>query len=178
MDKLANTNRAKVIDVLAERLTFERAGVKIYDTILEKMKKSNDPHVMRMFEEMERHRREEKEHEEWLEQQIRSLGGDAHELTEKAKLVQKESMGIEQVIEADPEISHLFHALMAAELVDHAGWDLLVQLADDADDSNARRAFKKRLDEEEEHLIFVRKALERFARREVLGERAKLPARE
>ncbi len=39
----------------------------------------------------------------------------------------------------------MFHALFAAELVDNAGWDLLVQLADEADDDEARRAFKKRL---------------------------------
>jgi hypothetical protein len=72
-------------------------------------------------------------------------------------------------------ISHLFHALLAAELSDNAGWDLLVQIADDVGDREAKRAFKKRLHQEEDHLIFVRRAVERFARMAVTGRKAELP---
>ncbi len=38
MEKLAQHGAAKVIDVLNERLAFERAGVKLYDRVLEVMR--------------------------------------------------------------------------------------------------------------------------------------------
>jgi bacterioferritin (cytochrome b1) len=170
MKELARKNRAKVVDVLSERLTFERAGVKLYDHIIEKMRQSNERPIAKMLDQMVEHRDQEKEHEEWLEEQIRGLGGDADGKTEKALLVERESKGIEEVILGhDATLPQMFHALMAAELVDNAGWDLLVELADEADDRPAKKAFKKRLHEEEEHLLFVRRALEKFAMREVLA---------
>jgi bacterioferritin (cytochrome b1) len=173
MQKLAGKNVLRVIDLLNERLAFERAGVKLYDKILERMK--SDPQVARMIDQMREHREQEKEHEEWLEEQIRALGGDARTPSEKSILVQAESQGIEHVIERDPSLPHDFHALLTAELADNAGWDLLVQLADEVGDRDAKKEFKKRLHEEEEHLLFVRKAVEQFAKEEILGEPQKMP---
>jgi len=177
MKELANFDRAKVIDSLSERLAFERAGVKLYDRICDVIRSGADENPKRMLEEMEQHRNEEKEHEEWLEEQIRALGGDAHGETDKSRLVTRESKGIEEVVMSDAELPHLFHALLAAELVDNAGWDLLVQIADEAGDREAKRAFKKRLHEEEDHLLFAREAMKRLSFQEVLGEPEKLPRR-
>lgn len=177
MGDIAGHDRAKLIDILNERLAFERAGVKLYDRVLERMRSGGDENVVRMVPEMERHRHEEKEHEEWLEQLIRALGGDAHAETEKSRLVTRESKGIEEVVMSDAELPHLFHALLAAELVDNAGWDLLVQLADEAGDRAIKREFKRRLHEEEDHLLFVRKAVEKLSIEEVLGKHQTLPAR-
>jgi bacterioferritin (cytochrome b1) len=176
MDKLAKLNPGKVIDLLTERVTFERDGVKLYDAILEKMRRSGDEEVRRMLPQMQEHRDQEKEHEEWLEEQIRALGGDAHGTTEMSELVAREAKGIEDVIlDGDNEIFHLFHALLTAELADNAGWELLVTLADEAGDREARRQFRQRLHDEEEHLVFVRRAVEGFARRQVLGEQVAMP---
>jgi ferritin-like metal-binding protein YciE len=177
MKKLAEKNRSKLIDLLTERLFFERSSVKLYDTILAKMESSAEEEVVAMLDQMREHRNEEWQHEEFLEQCIRDLGGDTHAESEMARLTIRESQGIAQVV-GDPSspLSHLFHALLAWELVDNAGWDLLVELADEAGDRAAKRDFKKCLKEEEEHLIFVREAMERFARREVLGEPAEMPA--
>ena len=174
MQKLAGTNVSRVIDLLNERLTFERSGVKLYDKILERMR--NDPQAAPMVEQMQEHRDEEKEHEEWLEKQIRALGGDARSPSEKSILVRAESQGIEHVIERDAQLPHDFHALLIAELADNAGWDLLVQLADEVGDRDAKKEFKKRLHEEEEHLLFVRHAVEQFAKDEVLGEPETMPS--
>lgn len=176
MEKLARYDAAKLIDVLNERLAFERAGVKLYDRVLEVIRASGDANAQRMLEEMQEHRDEEKEHEEWLEEQIRSLGGDAHAETEKSRLVTRESKGLEEVVMSDAQLPHLLHALLAAELVDNAGWDLLGQLADEAGDREAKREFKKRLHQEEDHLIFVRKAVEKLSVAEVLGKEEKLPS--
>ena len=177
MEQLARHDRSKVIDFLNERLAFERAGVKLYDRVLEAMREAQDENVARMMREMQEHRDEEKEHEEWLEAQIRALGGDAHAETPKSRLVERESKGIEEVVMSDAELPHLFHALLAAELVDNAGWDLLAAIADEAGDHAAKREFKKRLHQEEDHLLFLRKAVERLSFGEVLGEDAKLPRR-
>ncbi len=177
MADLAKNDPAKVIDFLNERLAFERAGVKLYDRILEVMRAASEENVSRMMPEMQKHRDEEKEHEEWLEARIRDLGGDAHSETEHSKLVTRESKGIEEVVMSDAQLPHLFHALLAAELVDNAGWDLLAQIADEAGDHKSKREFKKRLHEEEDHLLFVRKAVEEFSFADVLGEDPKLPKR-
>jgi bacterioferritin (cytochrome b1) len=175
MHKLARNNPEKVVDLLSERLTFERAGVKLYDAIIAKLQTSNEPEVHRTLRAMHEHRNHEKEHEEWLEAQIRALGGDAHTETDMARLATRESAGIEAVVLGDTDPIHLFHALLAAELADNAGWDLLVALADEAGDRAAKKEFKKRLHEEEDHLVFVRRALASLARSSVLGEELDMP---
>jgi bacterioferritin (cytochrome b1) len=168
MNRLAKHNREKLIDMLCERLAFERASVRLYDTILGRLERAGGPGDP-VRTEMARYRGQEKEHAEWLERCIRDLGGDADAKTEMAQLVERESKGFEHVIETDELLPHAMHALLAAELVDNAGWELLIELADDADDRPAREAFRARLHEEEDHLAFVRTAMLSFARRDVLG---------
>jgi len=175
MKKLVQFNRNKVIDFLTERLTFERSAFKLYDTILEKMRRLADPEMDRLAGPLKEHREQEKVHVEWLQAQIRKLGGDAHGTTELSALATREALGIEEVIAKDAEIPHLLHALLAAELVDNAGWDLLVELADEAGDREARKSFRRYLEEEERHLAFVRKAIAEYAKSEVLGQPADLP---
>jgi hypothetical protein len=93
-----------------------------------------------------------------------------------ARLEQRESQGIEDIIlDGDNEMLHYFHALLAAELADNAGWDLLVVLADEAGDREAKKQFKKRLHQEMEHLLFVRRVIKRLARRDVLGQTVTMP---
>lgn len=175
MQKLAEKNADKVIDVLNERLAFERAGVRLYDKLLGVIQQSTDTNIQRMVHELQTFRDEEKEHEEWLEEQIRSLGGDAHAETEKSNLVMRESKGVEEVVMSDQQLPHLFHAMLSAELNDNAGWDLLTTLADEAGDRDAKKEFKRRLHEEEEHLLFIRKAVQKFSIRDVLGEEQTMP---
>jgi ferritin-like metal-binding protein YciE len=219
MGRLTQKNKDKVIDLLTERLSFERASVKLYDKILERISRmrggerrrssagdystyglsgygddvysgmhadirkevggapSEDQRRAREREErviadmlprMQTHRDQEKAHEEWLEDFIRKLGGNTKRTTEMAKLSAREMSGIEAVIMKDPELPHLLHALLAAEHVDFAGWDLLVALADAAGDLDAKTKFETRLHEEEQHLAFVRDALRTFSAHEVL----------
>ena len=175
MKALAATNRDKLIDLLNERLVFERSGVKLYDTIVENMERSENPEVAGMLRTMREHRDEEKEHEEWLGAQIRALGGDVDGKTEMGELVRAESVGVQSVVATDRDIMHQLHALLTAELVDNAGWELLLQLADEADDDDARREMRRRAHHEAAHLIFVRRAIVAFARRRVLGRAAELP---
>jgi ferritin-like metal-binding protein YciE len=129
----------------------------------------------KMLPQMEKIRAQEKEHEEFLETCIRQLGGDAKHMTEMAILSEREATGIEKVIKKDPELPHLLHALLASEHVDTAGWDLLAALADEAGDGDAEGEFRKRLQEEERHLAFLREALRTFSAHELLGKDLELP---
>ena len=173
--KLAERHPEKLLDLLNERLTFERLAVKLYDDILAKIHESDLPSVAGIsaaFGQMKEYRNQEKEHEEWLEEQIRALGGDAHARTEMSELVEREARGVAEVVEKDSELSHLLHALQTAELVDDTGWKLLLELADEADDDEAREQFRKRSEEEERHVIFARALVTACARSEVLGRGA------
>jgi len=167
MRKLAEKNVGRVIDLLNERLAFERTGVRLYDRMLLRMRLTEDREIGRMIDRMQRYRDEEREHEEWLEGQIRDLHGDDHMPTEKSVLVLAETQGIERVVQRDPWLQHDFHALLTAELADTAGWDLLVRVAEEFGDREARREFKQRHREELEHVLFVRKVVERFVKREL-----------
>jgi len=167
MRKLAGKNVGRVIDLLNERLAFERTGVRIYDRMLLRMRLAEDGEVQRMVDRMQRYRDQEREHEEWLEEQIQTLHGDDHVPTEKSVLVLAETQGLERVIHRDPRLDHDFHALLSAELSDAAGWDLLVRMAEQFGDREARREFKQRHREEQEHVLFVRKVVERFLKREL-----------
>lgn len=175
MDQLAQVNRPKLLELLSERLAYERAGVKLYDDILAKMAMLSPDGMERVAEQLRTIREQEVEHERWLSAQIRLLGGDPEMLTPRSQLVETEASGIEDVVEHDPELSHMMHALLMAELGDHAGWELLLELADFADDANARDEFAKRLHEEDRHLLFVQELVENMARREVLGQDHPMP---
>ncbi len=175
MKTLASFNPGKLIDLLTERLTFERTGVELYDKVIDELRAAGDPEAKTMLGKMQEFRNEEKEHEEWLEEQIRDLGGDAHGKTEMSSLVERESMGIADVVMKDHDIPHALHALLTAELSDNAGWELLVQLALEADDEDARRAFGRRLHEEEDHLDYLRRAVERYTAGIVLTQPGEQP---
>lgn len=176
MKKLAARKPEKLIDLLHERLTFERTAVKLYDRVLALMVSSEEPQVLGMLDTMRAYRDEEAEHQEWLEGQIRTLGGDVNGESESARLVATESRGIEEaILREEVELYHLFHALLAAELVDNAGWDLLVALAEEADDDDALDAFTLRQAEEEDHLEYLRQTIARYAESQVFGERLQLP---
>jgi bacterioferritin (cytochrome b1) len=169
MEKLAQHNREKFVDLLSERLAFERATIELYDSVLTKMRRLRDPVSIRLIAPLEDFREHEKEHTRWLEEVLRQLGATGNERTGLTELAWRESSGIERAIRNDEEAIHLVHALLSAELVDNAGWELLLELADEADDEFARREFLKRLHEEKEHLFELRRAMLSVARKEILG---------
>ncbi len=178
MERLVKHNAAFVLDVLSGRLAFERTGVKLYDNAIRKIERNSEPRYHALVGQMCEIRDEEAEHAQWLEALIRGLGGNPDEKTDLAELESEESCGIESiVVDGHDKVIHVLHALLAAELADNAGWDLLVALADEAGDRSAKREFKKRLHEEEEHLVFVRRALASLAKYSVLGEELDMPVR-
>ncbi len=168
MEKLARNNCAFVLDALVARLAFERTGVTLYDGAIDKIERSADPRFQPIVGQLRHIRDEEQEHATWLEQQIRALGGNPDEKTDLAELEVEEGAGIKSVIvDGHQQPIHVVHALLAAELADNAGWDVLVKLADEAGDSEAKAAFARRLAEEAKHLLFVREVVLRAVEAEI-----------
>lgn len=170
--RLGEKNPSQIIDLLCERLAFERATSSLYDRVLAVLRSSTDERTRDLIATMQRHRDEEAEIARWLEGRIRELGGDERGETDLSRLVTRESRGIQEVAENDAgDLTHLLHALLAVEGVDVAGWDLLVHLADAAGDGRTKHELERRLSQERQHLTSVRDAIERLAIRTLFGER-------
>lgn len=178
MQKLAERNITKLLDMLTARVVYERTGVRLYDSVIAKIEHGRDPRYERILGTLREHRDQEKAHEEWLEEQIRRLGGSPHVQTAQSRLEEEESQGIQRVIlDGHTDLSHNLHALLTAELADNAGWDLLVKLADEAGDREAKAEFERRLRHEMQHMVFLREVVKRVVEGEVLGEERGLPER-
>jgi ferritin-like metal-binding protein YciE len=169
--RLAEKNREQVIDLLCERLTFERSTVKLYDRVLQALRVEGDAGTRDLRATMQRHRAEEEEAARWLEGRIRELGGDARAQTDLGRLATREASGIEEVAEHDAaDLTHLLHALLAVEGADGAGWELLAHLAEVAGDGAAKRELERVVRQERQHLALVRHAIERLAIPGLFGE--------
>ena len=78
-------------------------------------------------------RDEEHAHARMLDGLIAELGGDPTALTPSADLVAVESLGIQKAIaDVRTTLDQALHAILVAELADNAGWDMLCDLADAA----------------------------------------------
>lgn len=145
-------NHDEFIDRCTARWLFEKTGVHLYDEALRKCPK-NGPDGM--LDRLEKIRGEEKKHEELLEEVIRYYGADPHELTKQARITQMECEGIVNVVEHE-DFPAVIDALLAAELVDTASWELLILLGDQVGANRFRARFKEALSHETEHLRFIR----------------------
>jgi bacterioferritin (cytochrome b1) len=170
MKKLAELDRDLVLDLLTERLWFEHTGVRLYETAIARVLSSSDALLRRATPLLTRIRAEEHEHATWLEEQLRALGAPADRVTPRTTVARTESSGIARVIE-DPSSSleAVFHAILAAELLDHSGWNLLINLAAEAHDVEAQGQLRYRLNDENAHLHAVRTIVLALARRDLMG---------
>jgi hypothetical protein len=175
MRKLVEANRDKLGDVLIERAAAERVGARLYARVVERVARA-EPAVRRMLPQLERQRDEEQEHGRWLAGELRALDRSAFSPNARAQRVNVELRGIEELIlDGHATLPELFHALLGAELLDAAGWGFLVQLAARAGDESARRQFAERRLRKEEHVAFLRRAVEEFTHNDVLGVPVTMP---
>lgn len=130
--KLTGTHPETILDKLGERLAFERTGTRLYESLIAKAEAApNTPEGLLPI--LHRIRDDEAQHFRLLHETIRALGADPTAVTPSADVVAVTSLGILQVL-ADPRttIGQSLAAILVAELADNAGWELLVQLADDS----------------------------------------------
>lgn len=148
---------ALLIDKLGERLAFERAGVRLYQTLVLKHEASGGFAGGPSREDLEEIRDDERRHLELLERAIVERGGDPTAVTPCANLVAVESRGLAAVVlDARTSLAEALHAIHVAELADNAGWEQLVELMEHIGDRDALDDFEDALEDEQDHLVRVR----------------------
>jgi len=148
---------AVLLDKLSERLAFERMGTRLYEALLNKVQILGETTPGPTIEQIEHIGREELEHFQLLNRTITEMGGDPTVQSPCADVAGVASMGILQVL-TDPRtsITQCLQALLTAELTDNAGWELLIDLAENLGHEDMKAEFETALANEQEHLLNVR----------------------
>lgn len=170
-----------LLDKMGERLAFERTGTRLYDALITKYEAlsrvegsalppaseaaadNKEGLALSGLEDetpaqtLVRIRDEELAHFRLLADAMTALGADPTAQTPCADVVGTASMGFMQVL-TDPRttLAQCLNTMLAAELADNAGWELLIQLADDAGETDLAGQFLAALSEEQEHLTIIK----------------------
>jgi hypothetical protein len=161
------------LDKLGERLAYERTGTRLYDALIVKYKAAQqllpdalpaatgDAADAAAAEPAEstllRIRNEELSHFRLLSEAIVAMGGDPTSVTPCADVAAVASAGYMQVLN-DPRttLAQCLNAMLAVELADNAGWELLASLADAAGEDELAGRFLGALSEEHQHLAIIK----------------------
>jgi hypothetical protein len=162
------------MDKLGERLAYERTGTRLYEALIIKYRAAlqaegdvlppatlhsggaqgaaEDPGAT-----LERIRSEEFEHFSMLCDAMTTMGGDPTAQTPCADVTAVASSGFMQVLN-DPRttLAQCLNAMLAVELADNAGWELLASLADDAGQDELAGRFLAALGQEQQHLTIIK----------------------
>ena len=147
---------AVFMDKLGERLAFERTGTRLYDAFINKCEALGESSDGPTLAEVQEIRDEEHRHFLLLSEAITSLGGDPTVQSPCADVQAVASIGIMQVLN-DPRttVSQCLNALLTAELTDNAGWELLIDLADELGHDDLSEQFTEAFTNEQKHLVNV-----------------------
>jgi rubrerythrin len=145
------------IDKLAERLAYERGGTRLYEAAIVKFMAHSGELKDVSVEDLKNIRDEEASHALLIKECIEELGADPTAQTPSADLVGVETMGFLQAV-ADPRtnLAQTLHAVLAAELVDEAGWETLIALAENMGQTDMVQRFREAEQREQEHIFKVR----------------------
>jgi len=145
------------LDLLGERLAFERTGARLYEALLVKLEAASEHAERPTRDELERIRDEEVQHFAVLEEAVEELGGDPTALTPSADITAVAGAGWVQVL-ADPRctLNEGLKVILAAELADNDGWLTLADLAARLGHEDLAERFRRALADEEDHLARVR----------------------
>ncbi|MES2976917.1 MAG: ferritin-like domain-containing protein [Pseudomonadota bacterium] len=118
---------------------------------------------------LQRIREDEQAHFRMVKEAIEELGADPTAMTPCADVVGVTSMGLIQTL-SDPRtnIAQCLNALLTAELTDNAGWELLMELAEELGHDDMAVRFSVAATAEAEHLAIVKEWL----RSEIMEEAA------
>jgi rubrerythrin len=157
-------NRPQVlIDKIAERLAYERAGVRMYDAYLAKLRAAGESGPVDVAT-VERIQAEELAHVHLLAEALERLGADPTAQTPCADLVGVQGIGFVQALtEPRTSVAQATETILYVELADNDSWALLAQLARECGQDELAERFAVGLREEEEHLAAVRGWAQRLA---------------
>lgn len=168
MKKMTGHNPEVFINKLGERLAYERSGVRIYETFIEKCKALAEEGEIDSEISLDRVRQfcdEETQHFYLIKQSMEKLGADPTAQTPDADVSGVAASGLMKVI-SDPRtsLSHCLEAMLSLEMTDNAAWELLIKLAEDMGMDDMAREFGKALKQEDIHLQQIRDWYERQVR--------------
>lgn len=157
MQRLQGKNANVLLDLLGQRLAFERTGVRLYEALLTKYDAASIHEDGVAREDIEHIRDEELEHFGLLVDALDQLGADPTVVTPAADVTGVASSGIVKVL-ADPRttFTECLDAMLIAEFADNAAWLMLSDLAARVGLDELASKFRKALNEEEQHLAKVR----------------------
>jgi hypothetical protein len=156
-----------LLDLIGERLAFERSGVRLYDALLAKFAAADEHPGGPTLQELQTIRADELAHFHLLVGACEELGGDPTAMTPAADIIANASSGLLKVV-SDPHttFNQALRAVLAAELIDNESWALLHDLAIQLELGEVASRFEAAGAVEEEHLFRVR----RWVERSVAGE--------
>jgi hypothetical protein len=166
-----DADRNLFIDKLAERWLVERGAVGLYDLALQLLEGKRE--LGDLPERLVRFRDEEKLHAEMLEQLLAEFG--RHPRNEPAtpgvNLGASEISSLLDVLRVGEGLQprHVLEVLLCAELIDGGGWEILTDLAKEADlNDEWLSSFRQAVREETEHEHVLREHLLRLEREELI----------
>jgi rubrerythrin len=166
-------DRDNLVNLLAERATFERSAVTLYDAMLSAIQDVEHPLLLASMDTVKRHRDEEEEHAVWTEELLAKLGGRPERDLPDA--VNREARALADIIQRGRRAAALlpiFHAMLSSELMDVEGWMLLSLVANELDDRPAMKELQPIIARENEHLALVRQVILTLTRESVTFEGA------
>jgi rubrerythrin len=149
-----------LIDKLGERLAFERSGTRLYEALIIKCAAVGEAAEQIDLQKLEAFRNEEEAHFQLLSETLQKLGADPTSMTPCADIAGVAAAGALQVI-TDPRttLAQAFNTLLGVELMDDAGWELLIELANAGDQSPLAQRFRMAAEAEQRHVGQVREWL-------------------
>jgi len=152
-----------LIDKLGERLAFERSGTRLYDALLMKCEAAGSALPEGAIDRLRHFRNEEALHFSLVAEALERIGADPTAQTPCADLVGVEGMGLMQAMN-DPRttVPQSLHVILDAELLDNAGWEMLIDLARAVGEDEMADRFEQALQQENEHLREVRAMVEQL----------------
>ncbi|HEY0711380.1 MAG TPA: ferritin-like domain-containing protein [Polyangia bacterium] len=150
-------NPMVLLDLIGDRLAFERTGVRLYEAMFAKLEAAERPDRGPAREDVRQIRDEELQHVGLLIQAMEELGGDPTAVTPTADICAVAGTGILKVL-TDPRatLTHALHAVHIAELADNDAWGMLADLAEAMGHEEMAANFRQALLDEERHLEYVR----------------------
>ncbi len=154
IQKLTGGHPEVLIDKIGERLAFERSGARLYEAFILKCETVLPDSSLSFLHDIYI---EEVRHFQLLNEAIKRLGGDPTAVTPCADVAAVIGKGLVAVVN-DPRtnIAQSAHAVLAAELLDNDGWDMLIRLTDEAGLQDMRDDFQEAKEAEDRHLKEVR----------------------
>lgn len=154
-EKAAAAAMPVLLDMLSDRVAFERSGTRLYESLIRKAEMSGL--ASGMIKDLRHIYDEELAHFLMLSDMVTALGGDPTVQSPSADVSGVVSHGVMQVV-ADPRTTFVqsLQAILTAELTDNDGWQMLKEFfAAQGFEAEAKKCAKA-LEEEQEHLVKVR----------------------